>query len=311
MSKKVLIAAPVHHVLTDWLNANGYECIVNEKITQAEAHSIVTDCVGIITSTRLLIDKELIDVAPDLKWIGRMGSGMEVIDVPYATAKGIDCYSSPEGNRNAVAEHLLGMLLSLNKRIIKSNNEVKQGDWIRDANRGTELEGKTIGIIGFGNTGRALARKLSVFDMQILAFDKYVSADYPEYVEKCNDLNEIYEKADIVSFHVPLLEDTVNYCNADFINKMRKPFIVINTSRGEIMNISDIQKGLENKKICAACIDVWPQEPLEKMDANTKDILLKIAQKNNVIVTPHIAGYSHEALYKMSKVLLDKIVIKR
>ena len=153
---KVLIAAPVHEVLLNGLADAGYECRMHVSITQDEAPGLIKDCVGVITSTRLQLNKTLLDAAPQLKWIGRMGSGMEIVDVAYATEKGIACHSSPEGNRNAVAEHALGMLLALNRRIVSSNEEVKEGKWIRDANRGYELEGKTIGIIGFGHTGRAL-----------------------------------------------------------------------------------------------------------------------------------------------------------
>lgn len=307
--KKVLIAAPVHHVLTDWMDVNGFECIVREKITQSEALVLVRDCVGIVTSTRLQIDKKLMDAAPSLRWVGRMGSGMEVIDVQYAGAKGIQCYSSPEGNSNAVAEHALGMLLALTKKIVVSNNEVKQGLWIRDANRGIELEGKTIAIIGFGNTGRAFAKKLSVFGMKILIYDKYNCEKIPLYVESCNELERIYKEADILSFHVPLQDDTIHYFNNVFAGKISKPYILINTSRGAIIETSVLLNELKTGRMSGACLDVWEQEPIEKMDDVLRKNLLEIAQLPQVIITPHIAGYSHEAVYKMSKVLLDKIVI--
>ncbi|MBS1778165.1 MAG: hydroxyacid dehydrogenase [Bacteroidetes bacterium] len=311
VKEKVLIAAPVHRILTDWLDANGFECLVREKITQAEAMVLVKDCIGIITSTRLQIDIKLIDAAPKLRWVGRMGSGMEVIDVRYAGAKGIQCYSSPEGNSNAVAEHVLGMLLALTKKIVVSNNEVKQGLWIRDANRGIELEGKTIAIIGFGNTGRAFARKLSVFGMTILIYDKYNCEQIPHYVESCNDFERIYKEADILSFHVPLQDDTVHYYNNVFAGRMEKPYILINTSRGAVVDTDTLLNELRNGRISGACLDVWEQEPIEKMDNVFREKLLDIAQMPQVIVTPHIAGYSHEAVYKMSKVLLDKIVMNR
>ncbi|MCB0700091.1 MAG: hydroxyacid dehydrogenase [Chitinophagales bacterium] len=311
MSRKVLIAAPIHPILPRWLDANGYDCTVNETVTQQDAPALVKDCVGIITSTRLQLDKELIDAAPMLKWIGRMGSGMEVIDVPYATSKGINCYSSPDGNKNAVAEHALGMLLSLNKKILKSANEVKEGKWLRDENRGVELDGKTIGIIGFGNTGSALAKKLYGFDVRILAYDKYKRGYAPPYVEECKLLADIFNEADVVSFHVPLQEDTYHYFNEAFVSNMKKPFVLVNTSRGKVIDTNAMLEALESRKLTGVCLDVWEEEPIEKMSPDMRSLLEKTASMPQAIITPHIGGYSMEALYKMSKSLLDKIVSRK
>ncbi|MBZ0098160.1 MAG: hydroxyacid dehydrogenase [Taibaiella sp.] len=311
MSRKVLIAAPVHSILTRWLEANGYECLVLEKITQQEAMEIVGECTGIITSTRLQIDKMLMDAAPNLQWIGRMGSGMEIIDLAYAAKRGITCYSSPEGNRNAVAEHALGMLLSLNKKIIKSNNEVKNGFWMREENRGVELEGKTIGIIGYGHTGSSFARKLYGFDVNVLVYDKYLSDVVPKYMEECRNLDKIFAEADIVSFHVPLQHDTIHYLSHDFVEKMEKPFILINTSRGKVVDTKALYDGLLSGKISGACLDVLEDEPMTAMSAEIKTYMDQIAGLPQVIITPHIAGYSVEALYKMSKASLDKIVMRQ
>jgi D-3-phosphoglycerate dehydrogenase / 2-oxoglutarate reductase len=304
---KVLIAVPVHEVLSDGLTNAGYELIIREQITRPEALQLITDCEGVITSTRLLLNRELLDAAPQLKWIGRMGSGMEVIDVPYAETKGIKCYSSPEGNRNAVAEHALGMLLGVTNKINSSAAEVINGQWRREENRGIELEGRTIGLIGFGNTGRAFAKKLQGFDMRILAYDKYDTKNVPGYVEMCPDMQPIFEQAEIVSLHIPLNEETRNYVNANFLLKMTQAFILINTSRGEVVDTSVLQTGLESKKIKGACLDVWPEEPLEKMSRAQKMILQHVVKMPQVIVTPHIAGYTFEALFKMSNVLLAKI----
>lgn len=304
---KVLIAAPVHEVLTLGLQAEGYELIVREQINRAEAVELLQDCEGVVTSTRLLLDKELLDAAPALKWIGRMGSGMEVIDVAYAGQRGIRCVSSPEGNRNAVGEHALGLLLGVTRRIAFSADEVIHGQWRREENRGIELEGRTIGIIGFGNTGRAFAEKLKGFNMRIVVYDKAELCNVPDYVEACTDLQVIYDHAEIISLHVPLAPDTRNYVNANFLLKMTQAFILINTSRGEVVDTEVLQKGLENKKIIGACMDVWPEEPLEKMSQGTRAILEQIVKMPQVIVTPHIAGYTFEALYKMSNVLLGKI----
>lgn len=305
---KVLIAAPVHAVLTDGLTAEGYTCVQQEKITQEIAHELLKDCVGVVTSTRLQLDKTLLDAAPHLQWIGRMGSGMEVIDVFYAEKKGITCYSSPEGNRNAVAEHALGMLLGVTKRIAWSHHEVQQGLWLRDENRGTELENKTIGIIGYGHTGKSFARKLLPFDMTILAYDIDDTIEVQEGVTFCENLARIYEEADIISFHLPLQSETKHYFDAGFLAQMRKPFILVNTSRGDVVDTNVVWEGLQSGKIKGVCLDVLEGEPLGKMNDEKRALVHAISLLPQALITPHIAGYSNEALYKMSAVLLTKIV---
>ena len=304
---KVLIAAPVHAVLTYWLSISGYECVFYENIKQADAYKLIKDCIGVITSTRLQLDRKLIDAAPQLEWIGRMGSGMEVVDVEYATARKIACYSSPEGNSNAVGEHALGMLLSLVHRINWANSEMKQGIWRRDENRGMELEGKTVGIIGYGHTGQAFAKKLTGFDMRVLAYDKHYPKLGSDNVVKCKDLEPIFEEADIISFHVPLQEDTMHYFNDVFLSKMHKPFILINTSRGPVVDTAVLLKGMRHGKVSGACLDVFEEEPLTAMNKHARTMLNELMDLPNTVVTPHIAGYTFESLYKMSKVLLDKI----
>ena len=303
-SKKVLIAAPVDAVLTEGLSAFGYECIVHENISQAIAYELIKDCVGVVTSTRLQLDKDLIDTAGELKWIGRMGSGMEVIDLEYAAIKGITCFGSPEGNCNAVGEHALGMLLALIRRIVWSGREMEQGVWRREENRGIELEGRTVGIIGCGHTGKAFAKKIQGFDTRILAYDKYNCEGIPAHIVTCKSLEQIFEEADIVSFHVPLQADTKYYFNEQFIAQMRKPFILINTSRGIVTDTMALLHGLSTGKVAGACLDVFEQEPLSGMDVV---IAAQLTSLPNVVVTPHIAGYTFEALYKMSRVLLEKI----
>lgn len=304
---KVLIAAPVHDVLIKGLEAVGYELLLHEKITQELGMELIKDCVGVITSTRLLLNKEMIDAAPALRFIGRMGSGMEVIDVPYAESKGIRCIGSPEGNCNAVAEHALGMLLSLNKRILKSHNEIKEGKWLRDENRGTELEGKTIGIIGYGHTGKAFAKLLRGFDVRILVYDKYKKIDKEEYIIICNSVDQIQQEADVLSLHVPFQEDTYHLIDRIFMEKMRMPFILINTSRGTVIDSREISTFLNNGGMKGLVLDVWEEEPLEKMSAQYRALLNDLITRNNVLITAHIAGYSNEALFKMSIILLERI----
>lgn len=307
-SGKVLIAAPVHEVLTAGLEAAGYELIVCEQITQANAFTLLPDCVGVVTSTRLQLNRELIDTAPNLRFIARMGSGMEVIDVDYATQKGIRCIGSPAGNSNAVAEHALGMLLALNKNIVKSFAELKQGFWLRDENRGVELEGKTIGIIGFGHTGKALARLLSGFGMRILAYDKYVPVIPTDSVTACHSMRPIFEEADIVSFHVPHQEGNRHLFDMSFAEQMRKPFVLLNTSRGSVVDSSILKNLLDGGILRGVVLDVWEEEPLSKMTPELRIMLNELVTYPNVIMTPHIAGYSMEALFKMSSILLEGII---
>lgn len=308
MKRKVLLAAPIHPVLKEGLLDMGYELVAALDITQTSASTRVNDVEGIITSTRLLLNKELIDAAPSLKWIGRMGSGMEVIDVEYAEHKGIACFSSPDGNANAVGEHALGMLLALTKKIVVSNIEIKQQEWLREENRGMELEGKTIGIIGYGHTGKAFVKKLRGFDVDILIYDKYKQDTTEDGIHFCEDLQPIYEQANILSFHVPLRNDTHHYFNKEMLLRFQNPIILINTSRGNVIESKALVEGLETGKLKGVCLDVFDEEPLEKMSSDVRKKFMHIAALPNAVLTPHIAGYTHEALYKMSKILLERIV---
>lgn len=303
MLGKVLIAAPVDQLLIIGLERLGYEVISSVTITQQQGYDYMKDCVGVITSTRLQLDRTLIDAAPKLKWIGRMGSGMEVIDQDYAAEKNIVCFGSPGGISNAVGEHALGMLLDLLHHISKSNRQLQQEIWQREENRGFELEGKTIGIIGFGHTGKAFAKKLMGFDVNILAYDINKTVTVPSYVNLASHLQPIYEHADIVSFHVPQLPSTKYYFNDDFLDKMKKPFILINTSRGRVADTNTIYNGLHSGKIIGACLDVFESEPINYNNPLFKNILVM----DQVIATPHIAGYTFDALKKMSQILLEKV----
>ena len=304
----IIITAKVHEYLINTLQQRGYEVLYDPLITYDGLSAKIANATGIVVTTRLKIDKAIIDKASKLKWIGRLGSGLELIDIDYANQQNIICVSTPEGNSNAVAEHALGMLLCLMNNINKGFNEIKKGIWLRNENRGTELSGKTVGIVGYGNTGNAFAKLLSSFDVTILAYDKYKTGFGGKLVREAN-LEQLCKYADVISFHVPLTDETKYMANEKFFNAVLQKPCIINTSRGPVVQTASLINALEHQLIAGAALDVLENENLDSLTAAQAAEFNNLICRQNVLITPHIAGYSHEAFYKMSKILLEKLGI--
>ena len=262
--EKILVTDAVHDLLLEKFNSAGYNCDYQPNITLEQVQAEIQNYVGLIVNSKILADKKLLDRATKLRFIGRLGSGREVVDIPYAKSKGIEAFFSPEGNSNAVAEHALGMLLALANNMLRSDQQVRQKIWQREANRGWELRGKTLGIIGFGHTGRAFANKLKSMEMNLVAHDKYLDDFGSEYdfIKKI-DLEKLLETADIISFHLPLTPETKHFCNTDFLKKCKPNAVLINTSRGNVVETKALLEALKSGTIKGACLDVFENEKVE------------------------------------------------
>ncbi|HMG17021.1 MAG TPA: NAD(P)-dependent oxidoreductase [Saprospiraceae bacterium] len=308
--KKVLITDDVHPDLIHKFENISYKVDYYPEISLEEVKSIIHDYEGLIVNSKILVDKDFIDRAHSLKFIGRLGSGMEIIDQTYAKQKGIGVFSSPEGNRNAVAEHAMAMLLALGNNIIKADQEVRKFIWNRQENRGFELEGKTIGIIGFGHTGRTFAQKLQGWNVNILVYDKYLTgfSDHSFNVYESSK-ETVLEKSNIISLHLPLTEETFHYVDHEMLNKMKRRSVLINTSRGKIVDTLALIEVLKSGHLKGACLDVFENEKPENYNTQEKKVYEELLKLKNIIVTPHIAGWTLESKEKLSKILFEKILL--
>jgi D-3-phosphoglycerate dehydrogenase len=310
MSKKILCIDTNHSILHETLISAGFDCDLFWDKTKEELISLMPNYDAVVIRSKFKITKEIVDSCPKLTCIARVGAGMENIDVDYAQSKGIICVHAPEGNRDAVAEHALGMLLMLLNRLKIADNEVRQGIWRRTENRGYEIKDKTIGVIGYGNMGSEFAKRLQGFGCKILVFDKYKQHFGNDYVTE-STLETIKREADIISLHTPLTNETINFINDDFIRSFEKNIYIINTARGNCLNTSDLVNHLKSGKVKGACLDVLEYENIsfENIDSNKiPEPMRYLIQSENVILTPHIAGWTHESNYKMGKIIAEKII---
>ena len=304
---KILHIDSNHPTLISTLKNNGYINDLDISSSKEEIIKIIKDYDGLILRSRFKIDKDFIDNASNLKFIARVGSGLENIDCNYAKSKNIEVISSPEGNSNAVGEHAMGLLLSLLNNINTSSNQVKEGLWFREKNRGFEIEGKTVAILGMGNTGKSFAKKISSFNCKVFFYD--IDEKIKSKYAKKSSLDFLYKNADIVSLHLPHTIKNTDLFNKEFIQKFVKPFWLINTSRGKIVNTHDLVDALNEKKILGAGLDVIDIESssFNNIEKELNHYFNELINLKNVIITPHIAGWTFESNVKLSQIIIDKI----
>jgi D-3-phosphoglycerate dehydrogenase len=309
MKPLVLITDDVHELLPKGLAEIGFDVQYDTSLSYEAVKQVAASCTGIVINSRIVVDQAFLDAAPGLKFVARLGSGLDIIDLPAAKARGVEVISSPLGNANAVAEHALGMLLALANKLLKADAEVRQFVWKREANRGFELEGKTIGIIGFGHTGPAFARKLLGFDCKVLVYDKYVQTidanRYP-HVTLCG-LADLLAQADIISIHLPLTEETRYFVDATFLEQAKPGVILINTSRGGVLHTESLLKSLGEGKLGGACLDVFENEKPRTYSFEERAMYTELNGMEQVILSPHVAGWTHESKEKIAQITLGKI----
>ena len=307
---KILFIDSAHPVLKSLLEEAGHECIIGTMFSREDILNVIDQYGGVILRSRIQIDKAFLDKASHLKFIGRVGAGMESIDVKYAESLGIACINSPEGNKDSVGEQAIGMLLSLFNNLNRADREVKEGKWIREANRGVELSGKTVGLIGYGMMGSALAKKLSGFDCNVIAYDKYLKNFSNQFVKEVSP-EIIFSETDILSLHVPLTKETAFFVNDEYISRFKKNIYIINTARGKCLKTDDLVQNLRTGKVMGACLDTLEYEDtsfeaVSGFKEHLKDIL---EFSDKIILSPHIAGWTQESNVKLAKVLAEKIIM--
>lgn len=306
MNKKVLIIDEVHELLINGLAVLGFEVVYKPQASRIDLLHLVVDAFGLIVRTKTNIDIEVLEKATNLRFIGRAGAGLDNIDVDFASEKKIFLFNAGEANADSVGEHTVGMILSLFAKISKADKEVREGVWDRKGNTGIEVSGKTIGIIGYGNTGKAVAKKLAGFNVNILAYDKYLE-EYGDKKVREASMDELYSLADIISMHIPLTNETKDLVNRDFIDKFKKPIWFFNLSRGGVVKTSDLIEGLECGKILGVGLDVLENEKINQLNKQQEMEFNYLINSDKTLLTPHVGGWTVESYQRISEVLLSKI----
>lgn len=306
---KILHIDTNHKLLIDQLNECGHTNDTAYKTSKESILKVISKYDGIVIRSRFSIDSSFIDKATNLKFIARVGAGLENIDCDYANSKKIILIAAPEGNRNAVGEHALGMLLSLFNKLNQADQEVRQGQWRREENRGIELDGKTVGLIGYGNMGKAFAKKLSGFDVEVLAYDLKPNVGDKNATQ--TNLDRFFEKVDVVSIHTPQTPLTLNMVNEQFISNFKKPIWFINTARGKSVVTSDLVNALKSGKVLGAALDVLEYEKSSFENLFSKDKMPEafkyLIQSKQTLLSPHVAGWTIESKAKLAQTIVDKI----
>lgn len=306
MNKDVLVTDYVHPVLLAGLHDLGYSTTYAPEMSRKEMEAALGNYKGVVVNTRCAVDREAMANAPSLRWIARLGSGLDIIDLDAARELGIKVMSAPEGNAEAVAEHAMGMLLSLANKLLSADRSVRDGAWLREQHRGWEIAGKTIGIIGYGNNGSAFGRLWKGWEVSVLAYDKYLENYTHGFAEEVS-LETLLAKSDIISLHIPLTPETRELVNEAFINRCKPGFILINTSRGRNLNLSDVVSALKSGHMGGACIDVFPAEPPSSGTEETRIAFEELIDMENVVLSPHVAGWTVESKRKIAEVLVKRI----
>lgn len=297
----------MHPSIIPLLENEGFRVDYRPEISRPEIEVIIHQYHGLIIRSKTTMDRPLLEKASQLRFIGRAGAGLDKIDVDYLEGRNIPLYNAPEGNRDAVAEHAIGMLLALFNHIPRADRQVREKIWNREQNRGEELSGKTVGIFGYGHMGQTFAKKLRGFDVKVLAYDKYKSGFGSEFVEE-SSFERVQEESDILSVHVPLTSETRNFFTLDVINAFKKPFYLINTARGEVISFETLNEALESGKLKGALLDVLEKEKLDKLEPSQEKAFQRLAQKTNVLFSPHVAGWTFQSYEKINKVLVGKLL---
>lgn len=306
MSKKCIIVDEMHESICDLLLEIGITPVYKPTITRSELLEEIGEYEGMLIRSKTSVDKELVDRGAKLEFIGRAGAGLDKIDVAYVESKDIEILNAPEGNRDALAEHAVALLLNLLNNINRADAEVRNWIWDREGNRGVELSDKTVGIVGYGYMGQAFVQRLRAFDCRVLVYDKYKKGFGTKNVEEVS-LEKMFSKADILSLHVPLNEETKSWINADFFNQFKKDIYLLNTARGEIVPLKDLIKLLDSGKVMGAALDVLEKEKFDRLTEEEKARFENLFQRKNVVLSPHVGGWTFASFKRINEVLVGKI----